>query len=65
MKNKEKPVNQFLSASAAPEFCNNESGGDTIITEEYGITDRLHTAFQMDSPHWKVLNWPFFRYENV
>lgn len=53
MKNKEKAVKHFLSASAPPEFRDNQSGGDTIITGEYYITDRLHTAFQMESPHWK------------
>lgn len=58
MKNKEKPVNHFLSASAPPEFCNNESGGDTTITGKYCITDKLHAAFQMESPNSEELDWP-------
>lgn len=56
MKNKEKPVNHPLSAP--PELPNNESGGDRIITGEYCITDRLHTALSNGISALKVLKWP-------
>lgn len=61
MKNKEKAVNHFLSAWAPPEFCNNERGGDTIITAEYCITDGLHkwNLYTESAP------LATFRHENV